>query len=76
VQRRDAWLNEAGLSEADLKKSTLTNHYNARPGWLAEAHHQLDQAVFAAYGWPADIGDEEILARLRALHVESAAAAG
>ncbi|MDP3830474.1 MAG: N-6 DNA methylase, partial [Ignavibacteriaceae bacterium] len=37
--------------EADLKKRTLTNLYNARPSWLALAHETLDQAVAAAYGW-------------------------
>jgi hypothetical protein len=28
------------------------------------AHKELDEAVAAAYGWPADLGDEEILKRL------------
>jgi hypothetical protein len=28
--------------------------------------------VFAAYGWPEDINDEEILARLLALNLERA----
>ncbi len=38
--------------EADLKKRTLTNLYNARPAWLDLAHKALDKAVAAAYGWP------------------------
>ena len=76
VAQRDAWLNEAGLSEAALKQRTLTNLYNARPPWLAEAHQALDAAVLAAYGWPADLGDEEILARLLALNLERAARQG
>jgi len=33
-----------------LKKRTLTNLYNARPQWLADAHDALDAAVAAAYG--------------------------
>ena len=37
-----------------LRKRTLTNLYNARPQWLADAHAALDAAVAAAYGWPAD----------------------
>jgi len=37
---------------AELKKRTLTNVYNARPQWLADAHRDLDAAVAAAYGWP------------------------
>ena len=35
-----------------LKKRTLTNLYNERPTWLANAHRDLDEAVAAAYGWP------------------------
>ncbi len=57
-----------------LKKRTLTNLYNERPTWLANAHRKLDEAVAAAYGWPADLSDDEILARLFALNQERAAA--
>jgi SAM-dependent methyltransferase len=35
---------------------------------LKEYHDALDEAVAAAYGWPADLGDNEILARLVALN--------
>ncbi len=62
--------------EADLKKRTLTNLYNARPAWLDLAHKALDQAVAAAYGWTdytVDTPDEEILRRLLALNLERAA---
>ena len=51
-----------------LKKRTLTNLYNARPQWLADAHAALDAAVADAYGWPADITDEDILAELLKLN--------
>ena len=44
-----------------LKKRTLTNLYNTRPQWLADAHAVLDAAVAAAYGWPADISDADAL---------------
>lgn len=54
----------------ELKKRTLTNLYNARPAWLANAHAELDAAVAAAYGWTADISDAEILKRLLALNLE------
>ena len=37
--------------ERDLAKRTLTNLYNQRPAWLAQAHDTLDKAVAAAYGW-------------------------
>lgn len=59
---------------AELKKRTLTNLYNQRPTWLANAHRALDEAVAAAYGWPADLSDDEVLARLFALNRERAAA--
>jgi hypothetical protein len=59
---------------AILKKRTLTNLYNERPAWLDNAHRDLDAAVAAAYGWPADIAEEEALARLLALNLERAAA--
>lgn len=57
---------------AELKKRTLTNLYNQRPTWLINAHRVLDEAVAAAYGWPADLSDEEILRRLLALNQERA----
>ena len=61
--------------EAELKKRTLTNLYNQRPAWLANAHQALDQAVAAAYGWadysPA-MADDEILRRLLKLNLERA----
>jgi type II restriction/modification system DNA methylase subunit YeeA len=59
---------------ATLKTRTLTNLYNERPAWLDNAHRDLDRAVAAAYGWPADIGEDEALARLLALNLERAAA--
>ena len=48
---------------------TLTALYNARPTWLDLAHRALDAAVLDAYGWPHDVSDEEILARLLALNL-------
>jgi hypothetical protein len=53
---------------SDLKKRTLTNLYNTRPQWLADAHEALDEAVAAAYGWPADISDDDVLRELLALN--------
>ncbi len=58
---------------AKLKKRTLTNLYNERPAWLDLAHKKLDAAVAAAYGWPADLSDDQILERLLALNLERAA---
>ena len=59
--------DEAAAKE--LKKRTLTNLYNARPQWLADAHAALDAAVAAAYGWDADISEEDALAALLALNL-------
>jgi len=58
---------------AKLKKRTLTNLYNERPAWLDLAHKKLDSAVAAAYGWPTDLNDEQILERLLALNLQRAA---
>ena len=67
---RRGWLNPPGLGPGELAARTLTNLYNRRPTWLAHAHAELDRAVSAAYGWPADLPDEEVLARLLALNLE------
>jgi hypothetical protein len=39
---------------------------------LKELHDQIDALVAEAYGWPADLSDEEILERLVALNAERA----
>ena len=55
-------------------KRTLTNLYDERPTWLDLAHRKLDEAVFAAYDWPSDLTDEQILANLLELNLARAAA--
>ncbi len=58
--------------EAELKKRTLTNLYNANPNWLSNAHQALDQAVAMSYGWDdytPDMTDAEILQRLLKLNL-------
>jgi type II restriction/modification system DNA methylase subunit YeeA len=75
AEKRDAWLNPPDATEAELKKRTLTNLYNARPAWLTEIHRRLDEAVFAAYGWPSTLTDAELLERLLRLNHERAASA-
>ena len=55
-----------------LKKRTLTNLYNTRPRWLTDAHATLDAAVAAAYGWPAEITDDDALHQLLALNRDRA----
>jgi hypothetical protein len=59
---------------ASLKDRTLTNLYNKRPDWLDAAHRALDAAVFAAYGWPPGLSDDESLAWLLALNLQRAGA--
>ena len=51
-----------------LRKRTLTSLYNDRPQWLADAHAALDAAVAAAYGWPANISDDDALRELLELN--------
>ncbi|MDP3674140.1 MAG: class I SAM-dependent DNA methyltransferase [Novosphingobium sp.] len=45
----------------------------ARAGIVDRLHHQIDAAVAAAYGWPADLSPAEIVARLVALNATRAA---
>ena len=70
----DCILPKNETAAIELKKRTLTNLYNQRPAWLDNAHRKLDEAVAAAYGWPVDIRDDEILKRLLDLNLERAAA--
>ncbi|HEV7225341.1 MAG TPA: DNA methyltransferase [Pirellulales bacterium] len=65
--RRTVATDEEGAKH--LAKRTLTNLYNQRPAWLDHAHRRLDEAVFAAYGWPAGLSDDEILSRLLQLNL-------
>ena len=55
-----------------LKARTLTKLYNTRStpegAWLDGLHQRLDEAVAAAYGWPASISEEDALAALLALN--------
>ena len=75
---RESWLNhetdddQPALTGKALRQRTLTNLYNDRPTWLANIHDELDAAVAAAYGWPADLADEEVLERLLALNYHRA----
>ena len=65
--------------EKDLAKRTLTNLYNQRPAWLAQAHDTLDATVAAAYGWAdytPSMPDDEILRRLLALNLARATGPG
>jgi type II restriction/modification system DNA methylase subunit YeeA len=73
VRQRDNWLNPPNAAPEALAKLTLTNLYNKRPTWLENAHRKLDEAVFAAYGWPVTLTDAQLLERLLELNRERAA---
>jgi type II restriction/modification system DNA methylase subunit YeeA len=68
VERRDAWLNPPGATTAELASRTLTRLYNESPAWLHDAHGKLDAAVFAAYGWPKNLSNNDLLMRLLQLN--------
>ena len=68
----DRFLPTDDAAAAILKQRTMTNLYNEQPTWLVNAHREVDEAVAAAYGWPSDLSDEEVLSRLLALNAERA----
>lgn len=56
------------LTDAEARAAT-----RARAHIVRDLHDRLDRAVADAYGWPADLGADEIVARLVALNAERAA---
>ena len=56
-----------------LTDKEKTIHEQGLVSVLKQIHDDLDSAVFDAYGWPHDLTDDEILARLVALNAERAA---
>ena len=56
-----------------LTAKDKTIHEQGLVSVLKELHDDIDAAVADAYGWPADLADEEILERLVALNAERAA---
>jgi hypothetical protein len=65
---REKLRSGAAMTPADRERATA-----ARAGIVNRLHEQLDAAVAAAYGWPADLPPSEIVARLVALNAERAA---
>jgi hypothetical protein len=76
---------ERGMGNADapsplaprnsqLSANERTIHEHALLTVLRQLHDELDAAVAAAYGWPADLPDDAILQRLVDLNVQRAAA--
>ena len=63
----------ADRDEPTMNAKQLLGLFTEVPGRLENAHARLDAAVFAAYGWPPDLSDEEdeeVLQNLLALNLE------
>lgn len=58
----------AALTDAEARAAT-----RARAHIVRDLHDRLDRAVADAYGWPTDLGADDIVARLVALNAERAA---
>ena len=74
---RSQWFNLGDAPAELVQERTMTDLYNdteknPRPDWLINRHKAIDEAVSAAYGWPVNLTDDEILARLLALNLERA----
>lgn len=69
----DRLLPKSQAAAETLAQRTLTALYNERPDWLIEAHHSLDAAVAAAYGWNGNIGTDDALHRLLDLNLARSA---
>ena len=80
VLAQHAFLSMTGLYNARVrlaKGAPLTEaeraiHEAGCIGLLDHLHQRLDRAVLAAYGWPADLPAQEVVARLVALNRERA----
>jgi hypothetical protein len=60
-------------AEEPLSPKEQETHEQGLVSIIKQLHDELDAAVCAAYGWPADLSDEDILERLVALNAERAA---
>lgn len=66
-------LRDLKRSGAALDVATDDRATRARAAIVAKLHDDLDAAVAAAYGWPANLAPSEIITRLVALNAERAA---
>jgi hypothetical protein len=64
--------NNVGRTGDTLTTKEQAIHEQGLVSVLRQIHDDLDAAVADAYGWPVDLADEEILARLVALNHERA----
>jgi hypothetical protein len=56
-------------SEEKLSESEMKVYDQGLVSALNQTHADLDAAVFDAYGWPADLSDDEIIERVVALNI-------
>ncbi len=63
---------KAGTAPADLPPASRRIYDDGLVGVMGELHDRIDHAVFDAYGWPANLTEQEILARLVALNKQRA----
>jgi type II restriction/modification system DNA methylase subunit YeeA len=74
----DRLVPKNAAAEQVLRGRTLTALYNTRGtpagAWLDSLHRALDAAVADGYGWPHDLSEGDMLARLLALNHERLAA--
>lgn len=68
----DRLLPHDDAAAAVLAVRTLTNLYNARPDWLANARAYLDAAVADDHGLPSDVTKDDALKQLLAFNLERA----
>ncbi len=64
---------DADPAAAPLTDKERAIHEQGLVSVLRQLHDEIDAATFEAYGWPADLSDEQILERLVALNKERAA---
>jgi hypothetical protein len=74
VVKRSSWQSPFHFRASLIRFARLTNLYDERPAWLDTVHRELDAAVAAAHGWPADLSVDAILKRLVDLNLARAAA--
>ena len=58
--------------EEPLSKKEQTIHQQGLVSILKQLHDELDAVVFAAYGWPATLSDNELLEHLVTLNAQRA----
>jgi hypothetical protein len=51
-------------SRCPVEEEVLQPARQARRPWLDALHRALDDAVAAAYGWPANLSDDDVLIQL------------